>query len=193
MTAEDTHLAEAQQVLEKADLIYSASQIEQAIALLAENINRQLGSTSRPVIVIPIMNGGLILGGQLITRLKFPLLVDYLHATRYRDETTGAELQWLAKPQQVLKNRVILIIDDILDEGYTLSEVLNYCTQQGAKQVYSAVLIEKDHLRPKAAVKTDFTGMHVEDRYVFGFGMDYRGYHRNLNGIYAVGNNEERG
>ncbi|HED35346.1 MAG TPA: hypoxanthine-guanine phosphoribosyltransferase [Gammaproteobacteria bacterium] len=190
---EDTHLAEAQQVLEKADLIYSASQIEQAITLLAENINRQFASASQPVTVIPIMNGGLILGGQLITRLKFPLLVDYLHATRYQNEITGAQLQWRAKPQQALEGKIILIIDDILDEGHTLNEVLNYCTQQGAKQVYSAVLIEKDHPRPKAAVKTDFTGMHVTDRYVFGFGMDYRGYHRNLDGIYAVSNNEEQG
>lgn len=192
MIAEDTHLAEALQVLEKADLIYTANQIEQAVTLLAEKINSQFASTSQSVIVIPIMNGGLILSGQLITRLKFPLLVDYLHATRYRDGTTGAELQWRARPQQVLKGKIILIIDDILDEGRTLSEVLHYCTQQGAKQVYSAVMVEKDHPRPKAAVKTDFTGMHVADRYVFGFGMDYKGYHRNLNGIYAVSNNEEK-
>ncbi len=193
MSEDEARLLEAQQVLEKADLIYSAQQIDQAINRLAKNINNCFAGMTQAVIVIPIMNGGLILSGQLITRLKFPLLVDYLHATRYRDETTGAALQWLAKPRQVLKDKIILIIDDILDEGHTLNEVQSYCTQQGAKQVYSVVLIEKDHPRPKAAIKTDFTGMHVVDRYVFGFGMDYKGYHRNLNGIYAVGENEKQG
>ena len=177
---------EAEQVLEKANLIYSAKQIEQAIKQLAENINKQLSNASQPVIVLPVMNGGLILSGHLITHLKFPLLIDYLHATRYRDKTSASDLQWKAKPQQSLKNKILLVIDDILDEGYTLSAVLNYCKQQGAEQVYSVVLVEKDHSRAKAAVKTDFTGLRVDDRYGFGFGMDYKGYHRNLNGIYAV-------
>lgn len=181
--------AEAQHILDGAELIYSAEQIEDAVNQLALDINRQLSQTEQPVIVMPVMNGGLILSGHLITRLKFPLLIDYLHATRYRDTTAGNELQWKAKPNQSLKGRTLLIIDDILDEGFTLEAVLAFCKEQQVAQVYTVVLIEKDHPRTKANVKCDFIGLRVEDKYVFGFGMDYKGYHRNLNAIYAVSDN----
>ncbi|VAW64386.1 Hypoxanthine-guanine phosphoribosyltransferase [hydrothermal vent metagenome] len=177
---------QAKKILKDAELIYTAEQIQNTIDQLAQQINQNLKHLNQPVIVMPIMNGGLILSGQLITRLKFPIEIDYIHATRYRNKTTGSDLQWKVKPQNSLKDRVLLIIDDIFDEGHTLQSVIDYCKSENAAQIYSAVLVEKKHPRPKAKIKCDFVGMHVEDRYVFGFGMDYKGYHRNLNAIYAV-------
>lgn len=187
---QDLH-QEASQVLAQAECVYSAAQVEQALLQLAEQINAQLTpyTEQQPVLLMPVMNGGLVLCGQLMTRLSFPLQVDYLHATRYRDKTRGSDLQWKASPQQSLQGRTLLVVDDILDEGYTLQAVLEYCRAQGAAQVYSVVLVEKNHPRARADIKADFTGLIVEDRYVFGFGMDYKGYHRNLNGIYAVAEN----
>lgn len=185
-TAASLNTQAAMSVLENAELIYSATQIHQAIEQLAAQINNRLENTAEPLIVLPIMNGGLVLSGHLITRLKMPLLVDYIHATRYREKTTGSSLEWKVKPQLTLKNRTLLLIDDIYDEGHTLQAVVEYCKEQGAAQVYSVVLVEKNHPRAKATVKSDFTGLIVEDRYVFGFGMDYKGLLRNLDGIYAV-------
>jgi len=176
----------AQLVLQQADLIYSSEQISQAIDELAQNINKQFESVTQPVIALPIMNGGLVLSGHLLTRLTFPVFIDYLHATRYRNEITGSELKWKVRPQQSLKDKTLLIIDDILDEGYTLQAVRDYCLEQGANQVLSVLLVEKNHPRLKADIKGDFIGLQVEDRYVFGFGMDYKGHHRSLNAIYAV-------
>ncbi len=180
---------QAKSVLDNAQLIYTGEQIQQSIDELALKINNKLKDVTSPVVVLPIMNGGLILSGQLITRLNFPVEIDYIHATRYRNKTSGGDLQWKVKPQHSLENRTLLIIDDIFDEGHTLQAVVDFCQAEKAQQIYSAVLIEKDHPRAKASLKSDFIGMRVEDRYVFGFGMDYKGYHRNLNAIYAV--NEE--
>ena len=181
------NLEEAKKILENAELIYTAEQIQNTIDQLAQQINKNFKHLPQAVIVMPIMNGGLILSGQLITRLNFSIEIDYIHATRYRNKTTGSDLQWKVKPQSALKGRVLLIIDDIFDEGHTLQSVVEYCKSENAAQVYSAVLVEKNHPRPKAKIKSDFIGLQVEDRYVFGFGMDYKGYHRNLNAIYAVG------
>jgi len=187
---EEDVFTEAQRVLENAELIFSAQQIDKALNQLAGEINAQFSETDQPVIVLPVMNGGLILGGHLISRLEFPLIIDYLHATRYRDSTSGKDLQWKVKPQQSLKGRTLLIIDDIFDEGFTLQAILEYCKEQEVANVYSVVLIEKQHPREKANIKCDFTGLQVEDKYVFGFGMDYKSYHRNLNAIYAVSDGE---
>jgi len=181
----------AKAVLKNADLIYNAEQIQQAINKLALEINQQFANSNEPVIVLPVMNGGLVLCGQLVTQLTFPVELDYCHATRYRNEISGSELHWKVKPQNLLAGRQVLIIDDIFDEGHTLKSVIEFCQSENAQQVCAAVLIEKNHPRPKTDVQCDFIGMQVEDRYVFGFGMDYKGYHRHLNAIYAVNNNTE--
>ena len=137
-------------------------------------------------LLLCIMNGGLILAGKLATLLDFPLQIDYLHATRYRGETRGAELNWLAYPRERIKGRDILLVDDILDEGNTLAAVKAYCIEQGAKSVYTAVLADKKHARRLPGISADCAGLQLEDKFVFGSGLDYKGYLRNVAGIYAI-------
>jgi hypoxanthine phosphoribosyltransferase len=117
--------------------------------------------------------------------MPFPLNYDYIHATRYRGEIRGGELNWIAKSSYSFQDRHILIIDDILDEGLTLAALVKHCKKEGAASVHAAVLVNKLHDR-KADLQADFVGLDVEDRYVFGYGMDYKDYLRNVPGIYAV-------
>lgn len=186
---------QAQEVLHQADLLHDAAIINQALDKLAKDISAAVADhvyKDEPIIVISIMNGGMILAGHLLPRFNFPLHVDFIHATRYRNQTSGGELEWKVAPHQDIKGRTIILIDDILDEGYTLDAIIQYCKQQGAAKVVSAVLVEKIHDRRKPGASCDFIGLTVPDRYVFGFGMDYKGYHRNVNGIYAVADHHLR-
>ncbi len=144
-------------------------------------------------IALCVMIGGLVPAGMLLPRLEFPLEIDYCHATRYRGATSGGELHWLARPQLDLKDRVVLIIDDILDEGHTLAQIIGDCRAQGARAVYTAVLANKLHDRRISGLKADFVGLDVADHYVFGAGMDYKGWFRNLNGIYAAPEQVDKG
>lgn len=176
---------EAQVVLDEADLLVDGERVAAAIDRMASEIMEQL-RRANPV-VICVMNGGLIFAGQLLTRLVFPLEIDYVHATRYGHETTGAHLHWTVRPQIDLKGRTVLLLDDILDEGVTLAAIAEYCRQQGASDVQMAVLVEKLHLRKVTpGMKADYTGIEVGDRFLFGYGLDYKGYWRNAPGIYAV-------
>jgi len=173
-----------QAVLEAADQLYSQAEVEQALDRLAREIGRSLGD--QDPLLLCVMTGGLVPAGELFTRLDFPVQLDYLHATRYQGTVGGSELKWITAPSQSLKGRTVLVVDDILDEGLTLAAILDYCSEQGARAVYSAVLIEKIHERKTDGLQADFVGLRVEDRYVFGYGMDYHGYLRNVKGIYAV-------
>lgn len=176
---------EANKIIEEADLLVNETEVLTAIKQLGNEITEQLHE-SNPVLLC-IMNGGLIFTGQLLTRLKFPLEIGYIHATRYGNETRGASLNWIVKPQQDLKGRTVLLLDDILDEGITLAAIAEYCRQQGAARVLMAVLVEKLHLRKVVpGMRADFTGIEVGDRFLFGYGLDYKGYWRNAPGIYAV-------
>lgn len=176
---------EAKQVLAEADLLVSGAEVTAAIERLAVAISERL-QTSRPVLLC-IMNGGLIFAGQLLTRLPFPLEVGYLHATRYGDALCGGGITWLAQPAMALQERVVLLLDDIFDEGATLAAVADYCRRQGAAEVLTAVLVEKQHERKAVpGFKADFVGIETGDRFLFGYGLDFRGFWRNAPGIYAV-------
>jgi len=178
-------LAHIRQVMAEADCLYTEAQIEAAISEVAQRINAELAE--RNPVVFCVMNGGLIFAGKLLTQLNFPLEQSYLHATRYRNETSGGELFWKAKPEVSFIDRDVLIIDDILDEGHTLAAIIDFCQHAGASAVHTAVLIDKQHERKaRPEFKASFVGLPCEDRYIFGYGMDYKGYWRNANGIFAV-------
>jgi len=174
---------ESRKIREEADCLISKEEMHSAIVTLAQDITTELAHTQP--IVIGIMNGGMIPMGLLIPELDFPLQLDYLHATRYRDKTRGGEIKWLAEPQLPLQDRIILLVDDIHDEGITLETIKAYCEEKGAKKVYSAVLVNKIHNRKKGTL-ADFIALEIPDRYVFGFGLDYKGLLRNAPGIFAV-------
>lgn len=178
------NIEEVGTVLSDADLLVTGAEVEASITRMAGEITDKL-KESNPI-VICVMNGGLIFAGQILTKLVFPLQVDYVHATRYGHETSGVGLDWVVKPQSELKGRTVLLLDDILDEGVTLAAIADYCRLQGATAVFMAVLVEKLHLRKVTpGMRADFTGIEVGDRFLFGYGLDYKGYWRNAPGIYA--------
>lgn len=176
-------ILQPQQLLEQADLIYSSQAVEDAIIRLSNEISQVLENTA-PV-VICVMGGGVVFAGQLLTQLKFPLELDYVHASRYENETVGKTLNWKSLPKLDLTDRTVLLVDDILDEGITLKAIHEKCLELGALQVLSAVLIEKklDHAKP---ISAEFVGLEVPNKYVFGYGMDVYGWWRNLPAIYAL-------
>jgi hypoxanthine phosphoribosyltransferase len=88
-------------------------------------------------------------------------------------------------PHTSVKDRVVLVLDDILDEGITLASIRERIMENGAKAFYSAVFANKDISKSKP-ITADFVGVTLPDRYVFGFGMDIYGSWRNLPAIYAV-------
>jgi len=173
----------AADVYRNAELIYSPGVVEDALDCMARDIDTQL--RQRDPLVLCVMTGALIPTGKLLTRLDFPLQIDYVHPTRYNGATSGGELQWKVPPTVPVKDRVVLIVDDIFDEGHTLMAVVDYCQRAGASEVLTAVLVNKIHSR-KTPLQPAFVGLEVEDRYVFGCGMDYKGYLRNVAGIFAV-------
>ncbi|MFO1381460.1 MAG: hypoxanthine-guanine phosphoribosyltransferase [Chitinivorax sp.] len=179
------NLEEIRQSYAEADCLCPPEQVESALENMAEAITARLGRTNP--LIYTVMNGGLVTAGRLLTKLNFPLQTSYLHATRYGHELDGNCLDWRVRPTQDMRGRTVLIVDDILDVGTTLAAIVDYCYEQGAHEVLTAVLVNKVHDRKsRPGLKADFVGVDVPDRFVFGCGMDYKGYWRNAPGIYAL-------
>ena len=169
--------------LRDAELLHDRTALETAIRRMADAIRKDYVD-ARPVFMT-VMNGGMVFGALLSLELGFDIEFDYLHATRYRGETTGGGLQWKHRPHVSLAGKRVLLVDDIVDEGHTLQEVLDWCRSEGAAEVRVAALAWKQHDRCVLA-EPEYWGVTVPDRYVFGFGMDFYEQGRNLPAIYAL-------
>jgi hypoxanthine phosphoribosyltransferase len=177
-----TSLAEIERVSQDAECLYTEAEVEVAIARLGEVLTARYRD-SNPL-VLAVVNGGIIFCGKLLTHLAFPLELEAIHASRYRGKTRGSLLEWRLLPTLPLQDRAVLVVDDVLDEGFTLAEIIAYCRKEGAASVETAVLVDKllDRAKP---CRADYVGLTAPDRYLFGYGMDYKNYLRNAAGIYA--------
>lgn len=185
MNEERQRLQDAVLVREQADCLHDAGAVQAALDRMAAEISAEYADLNP--MVLCVMNGGLVPTAELTRRFEFPFEQDYLHATRYRGATQGGGLVWKRQPNaDSIENRHVLVIDDILDEGHTLVAVRKALTEFSPRSLKVSVLANKIHERRAEGAYAEFVGLNVEDRYVFGCGMDYREYWRQLPAIYAV-------
>jgi len=178
-----TPVQRARDILQQAELLYPAEQVQASLHKVAQQINAVLADTHP--LVLSVMGGAVVFTGQLLPLLDFPLDFDYVHVSRYGDATHGGKICWKVEPCDNVRGRVVLVLDDILDEGHTLAALRQRVMELGASRVYCAVFADKRHGRAKP-IQADFVGMELPDRFVFGYGMDIEGAWRNLPAIYAV-------
>ncbi|HEX4781686.1 MAG TPA: hypoxanthine-guanine phosphoribosyltransferase [Usitatibacter sp.] len=170
-------------LLEEAEPLFSAQECRAALERMGQAISAKL-SNEFPV-VLSVMGGAAIFTGQLLPLLRFPLEFGAIEVTRYNNDIQGREVTWRLPPRDNVRGRVVLVLDDILDEGITLAAIRIKLLEMGARHVYAAVFADK-HIGRAKPVTADFVGVSVPDRYVFGYGMDAYGLWRNLPGIYAL-------
>jgi len=176
-------IAEARKFLAESEPVASAEEVQAAIRKVAAEIERKLGETYP--LVLAVMGGAVVFAGQLLPLLRFPLDFDYVHASRYGDATSGATVAWRSAPPELVRGRTVLVLDDILDQGQTMEAIRDRLLALGAKAFYCAVLVEKV-LPVKKPLAADFIGLRIPDRFVFGCGMDAKGFWRNLPEIRAM-------
>ncbi|QDV68604.1 Hypoxanthine-guanine phosphoribosyltransferase [Rosistilla carotiformis] len=152
-------------------------QLERGVSELAQRINDHYGS--RPLTVVAVMTGSLILLADLIRRLNMPIRVGVVQASSYRGGTRSGELLVNAAMLINIRDREVLLIDDIFDTGRTLERLLEDMRQMGAQDVKSAVLLQKNR-QHDVQVRPDFVAFEIPDEFVVGYGLDYEDMYRNL-------------
>jgi hypoxanthine phosphoribosyltransferase len=166
---------QAWKMLDEAEIVCTAEEVDCAIRRVAAEITAEF--RDKYPLVLSVMNGALFFCGQLLPLLRFPLHLDYVHATR--------QVRWKVEPDESVRARAVLVVDDILDEGDTLAAIKARVLERGAASCKVAVLTDKEKPRPKP-IKPDFVGLRIPDRFVFGCGLDAYGSWRNLPAIYAL-------
>lgn len=174
---------QARELWAASEEIVSEADVQASLDRMAAQITEKMGDAFP--LVLSVMGGAVVFTGMLLPKLRFPLEFDYIHLSRYNNKTVGGEMQWRVAPRESVRDRVVLVLDDILDEGETMAAIRQRILDMGAKEFHAAVLCEKTLAKSKP-MHPDFCGFPVPDRYVFGCGMDVKGYWRNLGAIRAL-------
>lgn len=178
-----------QSVIDAASQLFSNEEIEDALYSMADEMNEKLADQNPTFLCV--LNGAIVPMGQLLPLLDFPLKLDYIDATRYNGKMEGGDLRIVAKPRASVKDKVIVVMDDILDSGKTMQAIVDYLYSEGAKKVYTAVMIDKKDNREEGGLfQADFVGLQIPNQFIIGYGLDYEQYFRNLDGIYVMPQNE---
>jgi hypoxanthine phosphoribosyltransferase len=171
-------------LLEKSRVLYNRDEVSEAVQKMADEINEFYAD--EPIILLSVLTGAIIPAAWLATKLKMPLQMDFVHATRYRGGLYGAELEYRVPPRLDLEGKHVLIIDDIFDEGNTLAAIKGSVEKRKAGSVKMAALVRKQHDRGLPRDYIDFVGLEVPDVYVFGCGMDAYEEWRHLDEILVL-------
>jgi len=172
------------EIYSNSTLLADKQDVTAAVERMAEAINGRY--MDQEIILLIVMTGAVMPAAWLASRLKMPIQMDFVHATRYAGQTEGGEIEFRVPPRLNLEGRDVLIIDDIYDIGLTLQMIERYCESRSARSVTSAVLVRKIHDRETTGKLPAFIGMEVEDRYLFGCGMDAYEHWRHLDEIRAL-------
>lgn len=171
-------------LLENSRVLFNRDEVSAAVQKMADEINQFYGD--EPLILILVLTGAIIPATWLVTKLKMPVQMDFVHATRYRGGLYGAELEYRVPPRLDLESKNVLIVDDIFDEGNTLAAIKGSVEKRKAGSVKMAALVRKDHDRGLSRDYVDFVGLDVPDVYVFGCGMDAYEEWRHLDEIWVL-------
>lgn len=173
-----------ERVRREALVVRSAAEVSAALDAMAAQISARLARADP--LVVAIMHGGVYTAVHLCERFGFLHEFDYLHVSRYGASLEGGVLQWIVAPKPSFRDRAVLLVDDVLDRGGTLTCVQAALEHVGVAEIQTAVLVRKPAGAATARPRVDYVGIEAGPEYLFGCGMDYMGRWRNLPSLYAV-------
>lgn len=159
-------------------VLLSEEVLANGIARMAHEITDRYNDL--PLTVVGVLTGSIVLLADLIRQIEVPMRLGVLQARSYRGTTTHpGKLEVNQDLLPDVRNRHVLLIDDILDTGRTLSQLVIQMHDMGAASVRTAVLLRKRG-RQQAPLEPDFVGFEIPNEFVVGYGLDYNDYYRNL-------------
>jgi len=163
----------------------SNEQIEAAIDKVADEINRDFKDSTDIPVILCILNGSIIFTGELLKRLNFECeLVSMKLASYFGTETSGYVRQVLGITGDI-KNKRVIVVEDIVDTGNTIEDLMKILSAEGAKEVRICTMLFKPDKYTKD-FKLDYVGMEIPNDFIVGFGLDYNELGRNHKDIYIL-------
>ncbi len=164
-------------------LSITASQIQDAVARVASAINRDMAGED--LLFISILNGAFMFTADLLKRIGMNCQVTFVKLSSYRDASSTGIIKELIGLNEDIRGRSVIVVEDIVDTGATLGRIMDQLTIHNPKQIRVATLLLKPDVF-KGKIPVDYVGLEVPNAFIVGYGLDYNGLGRNLEGIYEI-------
>jgi len=167
------------------EIFLSQEVIETAIDNVAAKINTELAG--KDPLFVCVLNGSFIYAAELMKRVTIPCEVSFVKVSSYRGTTSTGKLKEIYGLEEDIRDRTVVIVEDIVDTGHTISLILDQLACDEPKEVLvTTLLLKPDAL--KVQVELDYVALEIPNDFIVGFGLDYDGYGRNLPDIYKIKN-----
>ncbi len=179
MAAESTKIASTEFTNPNLEVLYSGDQIQTRIRELGEQITREYAG--RDLVLVSVLKGSCIFLADLMRVIDLSLTIDFMSVSSYKDgqKSTG-DVEILKDLSNSIRGKDVLVVEDIVDTGLTLSRLLDILGSRGANSIKLASFLDKPEPRIKKELLIDYTGFVVPNRFVVGYGLDAAGRYRNL-------------
>lgn len=168
------------------ETLISREDIQSRICELAQEINQHYKHSSNELVVVGLLRGSFMFMADLVRLIEMPIAVDFLTASSYGSGTESSrDVKILKDLDGDVQNKDVLIVEDIIDTGFTLSKVREIMKVKGAKSVAICTLLDKPSRR-EVEVPVEWFGFSIPDEFVVGYGIDYAQHYRNLDYIAKV-------
>jgi len=167
----------------KFSLFLSESKILAGIKNVAENIKRDL--TEKDPVFVCVLNGAFMFASDLIKQLDFPCELCFVRLKSYEGTKKGEKMKEVFGLIEEIKNRNVVILEDIIDTGYTMDILLNELSKKKPASLRIATMLFKPEAL-QLAIKPDYVAMEIPNDFIVGYGLDYEGHGRNLRDIYKI-------
>jgi len=167
----------------KFSLFLSEDEISKGIRNVAENIRRDL--KEKDPLLICVLNGAFMFASDLIKQLDFPCEVSFIRLKSYNGMETEGKVKEIYGLVDEITNRHIVILEDIIDTGYTVHGLIENLSKKNPASLRIATLLFKPEAL-QLAIKPDYVGIKIPNDFIIGYGLDYEGHGRNLRNIYKI-------
>jgi hypoxanthine phosphoribosyltransferase len=165
----------------------SARRIAKRVRAMGQEISRTYADLDQPLVMIVILKGAAVFAADLLRSLSIPAELEFVRASSYGSGTSSSgKVKFAHLVEGPLTGRDILLVEDIVDSGRTISVIVKELQRHHPASLRLATLLDRP-ARREVDVRIDFTGFAIPDRFVIGYGLDYAGLYRELPGIYSLG------
>jgi hypoxanthine phosphoribosyltransferase len=185
MSAEPTLEASTEFTNANLEVLYTESQIAERIDAIGDQITRDY--TGKELVLVSVLKGSCVFLADLMRSIDLQLTIDFMSVSSYKNEmkSTG-DVEILKDLSNPIRGKDVLVVEDIVDTGLTLSRLLDILGSRGANSIKLATFLDKPEPRIKKELKIDYTGFVVPNKFVVGYGLDAAGRYRNLPFIAVV-------
>jgi hypoxanthine phosphoribosyltransferase len=187
MSAESSKIASSEFTNPNLEVLFSAEQIAARVAELGAEITREYAG--RDLVLVSVLKGSCVFLADLMRAIDLRLTIDFMSVSSYKDGTKSTgDVEILKDLSNSIRGQDVIVVEDIIDTGLTLSRLLEILESRGANSIKLASFLDKPEPRIKTHLKIDFTGFVVPNKFVVGYGLDAAGRYRNLPFIAVVKN-----